>query len=193
MFTGIIEEVGRIRRIDGNKIFIESALELKKGESVAVDGVCLTVTEVKDSVCSFELSEETLKETSLRYQHKGLRINLERSLRLGDRLGGHLVLGHVDTTGKIDEISRELKVNLEESSRYLIKKGSIAVDGISLTLSKISDRSFSVALLPYTLKNTSLGYKKVGDLVNVEFDYLVKIMVDTRRVKRGDASWMTAI
>jgi riboflavin synthase len=193
MFTGIIEEVGRIRRIDGNKIFIESTLELKKGESVAVDGVCLTVTEVKDSVCSFELSKETLKETSLGYLHEGSGINLERSLRLGDRLGGHMVLGHVDTTGKIEEVSKELKVNLKENSRYLIKKGSIAVDGISLTLSMISNRSFSVALLPYTLKNTSLGHKKVGDLVNVEFDYLVKIIVDAMRVKRGDVSWMTVI
>ncbi len=187
MFTGLVEEVGKVRgilkrsggvqlRVECSKVIEDS----KVGDSICVNGVCLTVVEVKGSSLTFFLSPETLKRSSLYLLKVGDFVNLERALKLSDRLGGHILQGHVDATTKVTGIKRE-----GESFRFtfalprnfahlLVEKGSIGIDGISLTVASISPNSFSVAVIPHTYENTNLKLKRTGDLVNLEFDIIGK-------------------
>jgi riboflavin synthase len=185
VFTGIIEEVGIIRDlrfVSQGAVIVVSASTilpgLKIGDSICVNGVCLTATEVGPASFSCDISAETLRLSSFQKARQSTKVNLERSLMLGGRLGGHFVQGHVDGVGKLLaktrsgegwEISFEFPRELE---RYLVYKGSIAVDGISLTLSYLGKTSFSVAVIPHTLESTNLGQLRIGDPVNLEADIL---------------------
>jgi riboflavin synthase len=187
MFTGIIEEVGFIQelRFKRNSATITvSAKEipagLKIGDSISVNGVCLTATGIGDGSFTCDISSETLERSSFKQARQGMRINLERALMLNDRLGGHFVLGHVDGVGQLAakilqgegaEMSFAYPPTLE---RYLVYKGSIAVNGISLTISSLGKGSFSVAVIPHTLEWTNLNGLRIGDLVNLEVDILGK-------------------
>jgi riboflavin synthase len=150
------------------------------GASVAINGVCLTVVEIQGASFSFQAGPETLKLTNLGEIRPGARVNLERSLRVGDRLGGHIVQGHVDGIGRIDRRERQgewetIWFNCEPNlTRQMIRKGSIAVDGISLTLVDVTEGRFSVALIPHTMAITTLGFKQPGDSVNLEIDMFAK-------------------
>lgn len=187
MFTGIIEETGKIEvlRIGKQGAAIRISAKsipstLKTGDSIAVNGVCLTAA-ASDS-CAFEcdISAETLRRTSFESTREGAAVNLERPLAVGSRLGGHFVLGHVDGMGKL-LFSKPSGAGVEmmfgfprELDRYLVYKGSIAVDGISLTIASLEEASFSVAVIPHTLQNTNLMHLRIGDLVNLEVDILGK-------------------
>ncbi|CUT03391.1 riboflavin synthase [Candidatus Kryptobacter tengchongensis] len=187
MFTGIIEEVGKVKSVVQKgkaRVFAISSEKLlndiKIGDSVAVNGVCLTVFEKLNEYFKVEAVEETIKKTNLGNLKTGDRVNLELSLKLGDRLGGHIVLGHVDTTGVIENILKlknswifEIKFP-SEFRKYIIPKGSIAVDGISLTIAEVDDGKFKVSIIPFTWENTNLKFKRSGDRVNLEFDFFGK-------------------
>jgi riboflavin synthase len=188
MFTGIIEDTGRIKVIRpfgrGKRVTLASNMKerINPGESIAVDGVCFTVEEVKGSDFEIYISEETLRVTKFgKMLRVGMRVNLERSLVYGDRLGGHIVTGHIDSVGRISKIIPhsgsalwEIELVQRDYMKYLVKKGSVAVDGVSLTVNDISERGFSVQLIPYTLERTNFLDRRVGDLVNLEFDLLGK-------------------
>ncbi len=187
MFTGLIEAVGVIRNIsrgdegEGLTLGISfNSAELKKGESIAVNGCCLTVVGVRGKSFNVQVSKESRERTTLGLLREGDKVNLERAVRVGDRLGGHLVSGHIDGKGTIRKISPSSKsvmieiATLREITRYLIKKGSVAVDGVSLTVNELKEESFSVNIIPYTRENTIFKYRKVGDEVNIEDDLLGK-------------------
>jgi riboflavin synthase len=185
MFTGIVEGVGIVSSIvrskGGLKISIrpEFDIELQIGDSLAVNGVCLTVVN-SGREFTFEISPETIKNTNLGELKLHDRVNLERPLRLTDRLGGHIVTGHVDGIGTIMDKRQEGEYILytfevpKEILRYIVKKGSVAVDGISLTVIGLNSRSFSVAIIPHTLAVTNIGDKGIGDKVNIEVDIIGK-------------------
>lgn len=188
MFTGLVSDVGTVRtaqRASDRVVFtietkaIDSG-SLELGESVAVSGVCLTVTEKTDSTFTALAGAETLARTTLGAVRTASRVNLERALRAGDRLGGHFVQGHVDAVGTVSA-RRDRGANLEidirapgEVSRYCVEKGSIAIDGISLTLNKVAGPILSIALIPHTVSATTLADRRVGDAVNLEVDMLAK-------------------
>jgi len=187
LFTGIIEEIGRVRSLRkqaGSAILgIEARLvaaELNPGDSIAVNGACLTVTAREKGGFSCDLSPETIQRTTLGAARKGMAVNLERPLSLGSRLGGHFVQGHVDGVGRL--VSRApggdgWAVTIEcpaELERYLVSKGSVAVDGISLTIAALEENAFTVAVIPFTLKMTNLGSMEIGSAVNLEADILGK-------------------
>jgi riboflavin synthase len=189
MFTGIVEELGRVRSpgtrlsVAANTVAVDSA----PGASVAVNGVCLTVAERElladgRGVLTFELSTETVGRTSLGRLAAGDRVNLERPVTLLGRLGGHLVQGHIDGVGAIRDVrevgtGRSMSIELPAGlARYVVEKGSIAVDGVSLTVAELGEGCFSVALVPYTLEATTLGIAGVGDDLNLEVDMLAKYM-----------------
>ncbi len=187
MFTGLVEGVGEIvglaPQAEGLRITVKTsfpAAELVLGESVAVAGACLTVVAIKPPTASFEVSPETLARTTFPLKKVGDRVNLERSLRLGDRLGGHLVTGHVDAAGAVRQRREgpayfQLHIELIEAiSRFVIEKGSITVDGVSLTVNAVQGNSFSVNIIPFTAKETTLAALKVGDRVNLETDIIGK-------------------
>jgi riboflavin synthase len=187
MFTGLIEKIGTVakieRRGEGILITINFASELddlKRGDSISVDGVCLTVTHLQTQEFDAEASTETVGRTTLGNKRPKQKVNLERALRLNDRLGGHLVTGHVDEVAKITAITPEgssQKITFqvtEKSVRYLVEKGSVTVDGISLTVNEVKNDRFSVTIIPHTASHTTLGSKKVGDEVNIETDILGK-------------------
>jgi len=187
MFTGIIEDKGEILRIEyqGQEkrltITLPSYLtEVQLGDSININGVCLTVVQKKGREIELDLSQETLQKTVLGELKKGDQVNLERALRLTDRLGGHIVTGHVDGMGVIIEKRGErdflqLRIRIPESvSKYVVQKGSIAIDGISLTVNECRGGEIQMTLIPYTLDKTTLMGKKVGDRVNVETDILAK-------------------
>jgi riboflavin synthase len=187
MFTGLIEVLGTVRHIEaagaGRNLLITApgmALELTVGESVAVNGACLTVVEHDDERCRFQVGPETLLRTNLGELTAGDRVNLERSLRVSDRLGGHLVQGHVDGLGRVAERSQQGEWETVWFScppvlaAQMVSKGSVAVDGVSLTLVDVAADRFSVALIPHTLANTTLGFKQPGATVNLETDLLGK-------------------
>lgn len=187
MFTGLVEAVGEIkktvRRTSGLEMVISGALageDLKLGESIAVDGACLTVTSFHDRGFSVDVSPETLQRTTLGGKKVGDRVNLERALRLSDRLGGHLVTGHIDGTGVIRSIERRgdfLCLRIQAPAgilAYMIEKGSIAVDGVSLTVNSCTQNEFDVMIIPHTFAKTTLQYKKVGEKVNLENDLIAK-------------------
>jgi len=187
MFTGIIEDKGEVLRIEyrGQEkrltITLPSYLtEVQLGDSININGVCLTVVQKKERELELDLSQETLQKTVLGELKKGDQVNLERALRLTDRLGGHIVTGHVDGMGVIIEKRGErdflqLRIRIPESvSKYVVQKGSIAIDGISLTVNECQGEEIQMTLIPYTLGKTTLMGKKVGDRVNVETDILAK-------------------
>ena len=187
MFTGLIENIGTVakmaRRGEGIFITINFSSEfdgLKIGDSISVDGVCLTITHLQNQSFSAEASAETVVRTTLGDKRPQQKVNLERALRLSDRLGGHLVTGHVDEVAKITVItpqgsSQKIVFQVTEKSiRYLVEKGSVTVDGISLTVNEVKSDRFSVNIIPHTASHTTLGSKKVGDEVNIETDILGK-------------------
>ena len=187
MFTGLIQDIGEIQSLQhrggGVSLTVRTQLEprsVKIGDSISVDGVCLTVVKLSGRTFTVEVSPETLKRTTLASAKNGQPVNLETALKLSDLLGGHLVSGHVDGTGEIVEVAWEgnslrfrFRVPLE-IDRFLIEKGSVAVDGISLTVAECYDQMFSVSVIPHTAERTTLGKKKVGDKVNLENDLIAK-------------------
>ena len=183
MFTGIVEEVGVVAKISDNAMTIRASKVLegvKLGDSIAVNGACLTAVEFSQSEFSVDLSPETMRRTSLGQLSVGGPVNLERALLASDRMGGHIVQGHVDGTGRVmsikpdgDSIIFRIRVP-KRLDHYIVEKGFVAVDGISLTVVKRGASSFTLAVIPYTLKNTSLAALSVGDRVNLEADILAK-------------------
>jgi riboflavin synthase len=187
MFTGIIKHLGTVRSLEpyggGMRLTLEPVdfgSPLERGESIAVNGVCLTTLLRDDGAFSADLSPETIARTSFRHVGPGSVVNLERALALGDRLGGHLVQGHVDTVGALLETSRDGEFAVyrwsfpAEYADYVVSKGSIAVDGISLTIVEPTRESFAAALIPETLERTNLGTATVGNVANLEFDMMAK-------------------
>ncbi|MCX5791076.1 MAG: riboflavin synthase [Elusimicrobia bacterium] len=180
MFTGIIEAIGRIKTVHSGKLeaAVHAGWTLAAGESVAVNGACLTVTASKPGLAVFAVSPETFKRTTLRRLLPGAPVNLERALAVGARVGGHFVTGHIDGAARLlsvkdDGNSRVLEVERTEGA-LLAEKGSVALDGISLTVSDISSASFKAAVIPHTWENTALKNLKPGALLNVEYDILGK-------------------
>jgi riboflavin synthase len=188
MFTGIVEELGDIQAIEwhtqGARFHIQASLvleDVKVGDSLCVNGCCLTVVRHEGKTWTCDVVQETLNRTNLKYLKVGDRVNLERSVRYQDRLGGHLVQGHVDETGQI-----LYKKSLSDGSwwvtiaasptilRYAVYKGSIAVDGVSLTIADLQKTNFSFAMIPHTAQVTTLGFKQIGDSVNLEVDLMAK-------------------
>ena len=194
MFTGIVKGLGTVAAIDRREGFLDMTIDVgnilsipEVGASVAVDGVCLTVTEIDGTKLKFSVMEETLEKTTIGGRVVGDRVGLEQPLRMGDELGGHMVLGHVDGVGEIvkKEIDGEncwMTIAAPEFFvKYIVQKGSIAIDGISLTICDPAPKNggveFFVSLLPLTLSLTTLGFRSVGDRVNLEADYMLKAMV----------------
>ena len=191
MFTGIVEEIGAIRAIEQSPKLARLEIEARTtldgveiGGSVAVNGVCLTVIERRPTGFVFEIGPETLSRTALRHLAPGDSVNLERPLRFGGTLGGHLVLGHVDGVGTVDTVTRvesTARVRVTLPSRdlepLLIPQGSVALDGVSLTLAALGDRSFEVMLIPHTLAVTTLGRLRPGQVTNIEADVIGKYVV----------------
>ena len=182
MFTGIVEARGHVRSTNG-RLQVEAGAvgdDLAVGDSLAVNGVCLTVADRDESQLVFDLARETIERTTLGKLVAGDRVNLERPVTLLTRLGGHLVQGHVDGVGRVREIETvgagaSMRISLPEALRpYLVEKGSIAVDGVSLTVAALEDEAFTVELVPHTLAATTLGALERGDPVNVEVDVLAK-------------------
>lgn len=188
MFTGIVEELGMIQAIEwseiGARFYIQGSKvlqDVKEGDSISLNGCCLTIVNRKSCQGACDVVQETLNRTNLKHLKAGDRINLERAVRYQDRMGGHLVQGHVDETGII--LSKEA---LSDGSwwmtiqaghnimRYLVFKGSIAVDGVSLTIADLKENSFSFAMIPFTAQMTTLGFKKIGEEVNLEVDLMAK-------------------
>ncbi len=186
MFTGLIQDVGTVRSInpEGASVHLEFdtrlGADLADGDSLAVNGVCLTVTSRADARAVATAVSETLKRTNLGSLATGTKVNLEPALRVGDRLGGHLVQGHVDGTGSVAaSVRRGLSLELTVSAdpkllRYMVEKGSITIDGVSLTVASLTSATFSVALIPHTLGQTTLELHRVGERVNLEVDILAK-------------------
>jgi riboflavin synthase len=186
VFTGLIADLGRVTRLerssDGARVRIETTLagELHAGDSIAVNGVCLTAAEVDGGAFAAEAMNETLARTSLGRLDAGSEVNLELPLRAGDRLGGHVVQGHVDGVGQVagvedDGFARRVRIEAgEDVLRYVVERGSIAVDGVSLTVADLDPGSFTVSLIPETLERTNLGAVEPGRAVNLEVDVLAK-------------------
>lgn len=194
MFTGIVEGMAKVKAISKSSKGAETIIRvklgrlaegLKVGNSVCINGACLTVTELSKSEAEFQVVAETIRRTNLGQIKVGDKVNIERSLRVGDRLEGHFVLGHVDGTGIIDDIIKlasetkfwiKLDKDLEKS---IVSKGSITVDGVSLTLVDVEEDRVSVSLIPYTLRETTLGIRSEGDKVNIETDILGKYVASS--------------
>lgn len=189
MFTGLIEEIGSIRRVDnapqGARLTISAREVLagtRRGDSIAVNGACLTVVDLEPEALVAEVMAETLRVTTLGSLKAGDRVNLERAMRLGDRLGGHLVSGHIDGVGEIKSrrqagIARELTLAVPAGlERYIAPKGSLALDGTSLTVITVTGNLVTVGLIPHTARNTILGDKGPGDRVNIEVDLLARYL-----------------
>lgn len=200
MFTGIIEEICEIKSItsgaESKKLEIKARKilsGLQVGESVNINGACQTVIKVKPDSFVVESVKETLKRSNLGLLKKGDRVNLERALKLSDRLGGHLLTGHVDCTTEIKSVNSDgdsviFEFGLPSGfSVLIVEKGSVAVEGISLTVAELKKSSFTVSIVPFTLKMTTLGKKKIGDMVNLEFDlfgrYVKRIMEEKKNKK----------
>jgi riboflavin synthase len=195
MFTGIVAAVGEVLAVEdghtGRRLRIRSELlkNCELGASVAIDGTCLTVVERDGDVCAFDVSAETVERSTLGRKQAGGRVNLETPLRAGDELGGHIVQGHVDEVGTIvsandEEGGRRVRVRVRpETSRYIVEKGSVTLDGVSLTVTHLEGAEFDVALIPHTLEVTTFGDAEAGREINVEVDVLAKY------VERITAAW----
>ena len=208
MFTGIIEGLGSIKDMQqagqGKQLILNTDFALDEtqiGDSIAVNGVCLTVTALENRRFYADVSPETLAKTTLGKAKVGDRVNLERALRLSDRIGGHLVTGHVDGLGSIRQKKREgnsviVSIGVPESiARYMIKKGSVAVDGISLTVNHINRKGFAVSIIPHTAKMTTIDRCKIGDLVNIETDiigkYVERFVLEMKSTNKKDTAGNT--
>lgn len=197
MFTGIVEEIGSIKKISKGQKSAVLTIAAKKimedvrlGDSIAVNGVCLTVTEFTRSEFSVDVMHETLDRSSLSSLKIGSKVNMERAMPADGRFGGHIVSGHIDGTGRIVDIKKDdnaiwYKIEAGQNIlKYIIEKGSITIDGISLTVARISDRDFSVSIIPHTLANTILAYKGLGDIVNLENDCIGKYVEKVLGLKK---------
>ena len=194
MFTGIVEELGVVAKISNNAMTVQASKvteDLKLGDSIAVNGTCLTAVNFSRTEFSVDLSPETMRRTSLGQLSEGSPVNLERALLASDRMGGHIVQGHVDGTGRVmssrvdgDSIIFRIRVP-KRLNPYIVEKGFIAVDGISLTVVKRGASSFTLAVIPYTLKNTNLASVSIGDRVNLEADILAKYVENLLDRKYG--------
>ncbi|BAF59941.1 MAG: riboflavin synthase [Pelotomaculum sp.] len=200
MFTGIVEELGVVRAVRSGTASARLVIgatkvleDLRVGDSIAVNGVCLTAESFTSREFTADVMAETLAKTNLGGLSPGDRVNLERALRLGDRLGGHLVSGHIDGVGTITRQERFDIATLitikapHEVMRYVIKKGSVAIDGISLTVVDFGPDSFQVSLIPHTARVTTLGFKKVGDTVNLEGDIIGKYIERLMELRREES------
>lgn len=197
MFTGIVEEVGKVKAIGNGILQIEAAKVLEDvqlGDSIAVNGICLTVTSFSSHSFQADVMPETLKRTSLGELKLGSPVNLERALTLASRLGGHLVSGHIDGTGRIVSLKDDrnailMKIQAEGSIlRYIVEKGSVALDGISLTVVQVSNRDFTVSLIPHTRQATNLCSKVEGSLINIENDVVGKYVEKLLQPADGSAA-----
>jgi riboflavin synthase len=193
MFTGIVEEIGIVKETSRDRLAFEAHKVLegtKVGDSMAVNGVCLTVVSLENYGFSVNVMPETLRCTNLGRLHYSDQVNLERALVLGGRLGGHLVLGHVDDTGEVMDVTSEESARIMRISApaklmsYIVDKGFIAVDGVSLTIVDLDDFSFVVSLVAYTMEHTTLGGKRPGDVVNLEVDIIAKYVENLKERKR---------
>ena len=197
MFTGIVEDIGKVVNITNSQLEIETCLDdIKIGDSIAVNGVCLTVIKISNNKISFDYSPTTSDITNISLLKKNSVVNLERALTLNTRLGGHIVSGHIDTNTTIIDIKKEdrfyfiyFKVN-EDIKKYIVKKGFVSIDGISLTIAKNNDENFSVTMIPETFNKTIFYTKKIGDVVNVELDVLAKY-VENILNKKNDKKEIT--
>ncbi len=204
MFTGIIEEIGTVCRLENTpascRLHIDAKTVLQGtriGDSIAVNGVCLTVTDLSQSSFAADVMPETLRRSSLGTLRRGSHVNLERAMAADGRFGGHIVAGHIDGTGKI--VSRKPEGNavvvtisaVPEILRYIIEKGSIAIDGISLTVTKVTGTDFSVSLIPHTAKETTLLSKRGGELVNLENDLVGKYVEKLMTAPKGNDGGIT--
>jgi riboflavin synthase len=198
MFTGIVEGLGKVKRLimKGADAIMEietgiSLTDVSIGDSIAINGACLTVTSKDQQSFQADVSAETLSRTTLKLLQAGHKVNLEKSLKVGGFVGGHFVLGHVDATGRILSQTQKsgsliLAVEMNENiSRYIVEKGSVALDGVSLTVNKLEKRRFYVNIIPHTAANTTLVMKKEADLVNIETDILGKYVEKLLQAPRG--------
>ncbi|MEI0748435.1 riboflavin synthase [Brachyspira pulli] len=183
MFTGIVEEIGTVKSVQSKVITIEASKifdDLHLGDSVAVNGTCLTVSSFDNKIFNADVTQETLNRTNLGSLKNGSKVNLERAMTLIGRFGGHIVSGHIDGVGSIKSMKKDdnsiiLTIEVPKHlMKYIVEKGSVAVDGISLTVASLTDNTFSIAVIPHTLKETVLYYKKEGDKVNIENDVIGK-------------------
>lgn len=197
MFTGIVEDIGKVIRVEKQRLIFETKLDdIKVADSIAVNGVCLTVVSVSNDIV-VDISMETLKRTNLGLLKCGSFVNLERALRAGSRLGGHIVSGHIDSTAEIVRIKDEfcsshntkvVEVHFPSKlKKYIVEKGSVCVDGVSLTVASVEKDSFTVVLVPHTINNTTLQYKKVRDIVNLEVDIIAKYVESVLTDKKDDS------
>ena len=198
MFTGIVEDIGTLKSVERKKdiclLKVESpkfGRKVKLGESIAVNGVCLTVSARRQSVMDFDVVDETLRKTTLGVVRLNQKVNLERALTPTDRISGHFVTGHIDGTTKIIKIiesgdNKEVRFALpQDLQSYIVPKGSVCIDGVSLTIGEVGEHSFSVHIVPYTKQETTLGAKQVNDRVNVEADVLAKYLVKAMQGPRS--------
>ncbi|HCG77040.1 MAG: riboflavin synthase [bacterium (Candidatus Ratteibacteria) CG_4_10_14_3_um_filter_41_18] len=203
MFTGLIEEIGKVefREQKGNILILgiqgeKIITRAKAGDSVCVDGACLTIKALKNKLLYFDLMVETVKVSTLGELKIGSNVNLECALKVEERFGGHFVTGHIDGRGKIIEIiftgdSKGIRIAVPlDFTDYIVSKGSIAVDGISLTVIKVGSDYFTVSLIPYTIKYTTLGTKKEGDRVNIELDILAKYVAKSNIKKEQKENYL---
>lgn len=210
MFTGIVEEMGTVESVSRGKgsaalrISASKVLEGSRvGDSIAVNGVCLTVTSVSNGIFTADVMAETMRRSSLGGLSRGSRVNLERAMAAGGRFGGHIVSGHIDGTGVVSSMKKEdnaMWVEIETAQgilKYIVEKGSIAIDGISLTVARLGKGSFAVSVIPHTGEETTLLKNKTGDIVNLENDiigkYVERLMYfdneDEKKVPKGGISW----
>lgn len=200
MFTGIIQEVAKVfsitKKINSNIIAIKSNIvyqDTKISDSINVNGVCLTVVKKEKNILFFEAIKTTLEKTNLKRLKINEYVNLEQALKISDKLGGHFVLGHIDTEAKLLKIIKknnywQLELELPSKfKKYVVENGSVSIDGISLTIKKINYNSFTLDIIPFTYQNTNIKYRKIGDYLNIEFDYLLKA---TLKNSGGSAVWI---
>jgi riboflavin synthase len=202
MFTGIIEEIGEVFQIQQGAKSLKIKIKASKviedvsvGDSIAVNGICLTVCEFNDNTFSADVMAETIRKSSMSGLKMGSRVNLERAMSANGRFGGHIVSGHIDGIGKIENIKPEDNAiwftisTTKDLSKYIVKKGSIAIDGISLTVADVKGDVFKVSIIPHTAKETILSIKKSGDVVNLECDIVGKYI--EKLINRGETSSIT--